>query len=424
MLTEMAGRWITLACIFVLSLAVPAEADADVREGFVGDPRDQPGSVSGPARPDVEQVRVRYDQGGSVWVTFRFFESLYDTSSSSRRLQASVGSTTPNGKYDPPGGGCVTYNSGDVTVFADVYPEASYQAATVSGFDGSITGSRSVSPDGRELALVFSHAALAGRDYRCVDSLSTFIPDFDGHCSPSINNCERISYRYTEDLVDRFFFAGFTPPPRPACSNGIDDDADGEIDSPLDPGCVSDADNDEANPACSDGRDNDGDGKIDLDDPSCSFDERGSSEGRPPTACGNRRDDDGDGKTDRKDPGCRGRLSGTTEEDPRPVASRMRLTLRATKCRIDTRVEVQPDLFPAKVFPFRRVVLVLKRGSLRVVHRPRLGVDRGYRFGRLKVGRYRVTARYPGDKWRLKSKRVSRRVKITGRHCSRRRTRN
>ena len=62
------------------------------------------------------------------------------------------------------------------------------------------------------------------------------------------------------------------PPPKPACSDGIDNDSDGKIDYPADTGCSSATDTDEFNspPAqCADGTDNDGDGKIDLADPGC-----------------------------------------------------------------------------------------------------------------------------------------------------------
>ncbi len=62
-----------------------------------------------------------------------------------------------------------------------------------------------------------------------------------------------------------------------ACNNKKDDDADGKIDYPADPGCTSLTDNDETdapppppNPACSDGLDNDNDTKIDYpNDPGC-----------------------------------------------------------------------------------------------------------------------------------------------------------
>ena len=63
------------------------------------------------------------------------------------------------------------------------------------------------------------------------------------------------------------------PPPPPVevvpvvliCSDGQDNDADGLVDYPADPGCTSAEDNDETDPPqCSDGKDNDGDGLIDF----------------------------------------------------------------------------------------------------------------------------------------------------------------
>ena len=58
------------------------------------------------------------------------------------------------------------------------------------------------------------------------------------------------------------------------CADGIDNDGDGLIDFPADPGCVDPADNDEVDPTplaqCADGIDNDGDGLIDFPaDPGC-----------------------------------------------------------------------------------------------------------------------------------------------------------
>lgn len=64
------------------------------------------------------------------------------------------------------------------------------------------------------------------------------------------------------------------PPPTPPvaivepariCSDGQDNDGDGQIDFPNDPGCSGADDGDETDPAiCSDGKDNDGDGLIDF----------------------------------------------------------------------------------------------------------------------------------------------------------------
>jgi hypothetical protein len=59
---------------------------------------------------------------------------------------------------------------------------------------------------------------------------------------------------------------------QPACSDGLDDDADGLADYPDDPGCASASDVDERSPllVCDDGADNDGDGFSDFpDDPGC-----------------------------------------------------------------------------------------------------------------------------------------------------------
>ena len=58
------------------------------------------------------------------------------------------------------------------------------------------------------------------------------------------------------------------------CGDGLDNDGDGRIDHPWDPGCESPADADEDDPspppACADGVDNDGDGRTDFPaDPSC-----------------------------------------------------------------------------------------------------------------------------------------------------------
>lgn len=65
------------------------------------------------------------------------------------------------------------------------------------------------------------------------------------------------------------------PPAPAACGDGLDNDGDGLVDHPADPGCVDSADTDEtdevpAAPACSDGLDNDVDGLVDHPaDPGC-----------------------------------------------------------------------------------------------------------------------------------------------------------
>ncbi len=68
------------------------------------------------------------------------------------------------------------------------------------------------------------------------------------------------------------------------CANGIDDDGDGKIDYPNDPGCTSASDNNETDSVykCSDGIDNDGDDVIDYPyEPGCES-ANDTSEGNDP----------------------------------------------------------------------------------------------------------------------------------------------
>lgn len=78
--------------------------------------------------------------------------------------------------------------------------------------------------------------------------------------------------------------AAATPP---ECSDGADNDGDGQIDHPNDPGCDSPEDDSEIDlPECSDTIDNDGDGKIDFSgqDPGCDSPEDDSEIDGPVTA--------------------------------------------------------------------------------------------------------------------------------------------
>jgi hypothetical protein len=100
----------------------------------------------------------------------------------------------------------------------------------------------------------------------------------------------------------------------PQCSNGKDDDGDGLIDFPDDPGCVSPQDDSEdspPSPQCADGRDNDNDGKIDFPaDPGCFAPNQDSEVDDCPNGptcpqCADGIDNDGNGLIDfPADPGC------------------------------------------------------------------------------------------------------------------------
>lgn len=115
---------------------------------------------------------------------------------------------------------------------------------------------------------------------------------------------------------------GPPPPPPVACGDGIDNDGDGLIDYPADPGCSSASDTDELNspppppPAqCADGVDNDSDGLIDYpSDPGCASTTDNDEFNSPPQTyqCSDGQDNDADGLIDYPaDPGC----SSTTDND-------------------------------------------------------------------------------------------------------------
>ncbi len=88
-----------------------------------------------------------------------------------------------------------------------------------------------------------------------------------------------------------------TLPPESDCTNGIDDDLDGDIDC-ADSNCAADPACLEEGPECSDGIDNDGDGATDCADFDC-VDEDCED-------CANGIDDDGDGAVDCFDLSCTG----------------------------------------------------------------------------------------------------------------------
>jgi hypothetical protein len=89
----------------------------------------------------------------------------------------------------------------------------------------------------------------------------------------------------------RAFVANWRTPPD--CSDGMDNDEDGWVDVPEDPGCSA-ADDLSERPACSDGFDNDGDGWVDSpDDPGCEAPDDGSETMNV--------DADGDGVSDDRD---------------------------------------------------------------------------------------------------------------------------
>jgi hypothetical protein len=369
---------LALACGFIGSSLGPAAAEAQTRSGAGSDPRDVPEALSGGRQPDIEQVRVVYDPAGTLSVTVRLYEPFASTNGAYPYFETTIGSAVAS--YSR---GCSPSNSGDVTLNGSI-SSSPWATVRMSGYDGSLSPTRSMSGAGREITFAVSASQLASRNYICEGESSVYRPDEYGHCAPSNYNCDYISYRYTGDTTAEFFFDGYAPPPT----------------------------------ACSDGIDNEGDGHVDLDDSDCHNDRGGDSEGSPPPVCSNKRDDDADGKVDRQDPGCKGESEGATEDDPEPVASKFRFTrIRVTRaCRMDLTVEALPDLAPKKLFPFKKVVVTVRGlsgagSNYTATRRLPLAADPRYGF-RLKPGRYRVTGRYPGDRFRKPSRTSKRTVSV------------
>ena len=95
-------------------------------------------------------------------------------------------------------------------------------------------------------------------------------------CSDRLDNDDdgRIDYPYDPGCSHPGDSDESSPDLAPRCLNQVDDDADGIIDFPLDPGCLSASGESEVDPAtppeCSDEADNDSDGLIDYpEDPGC-----------------------------------------------------------------------------------------------------------------------------------------------------------
>lgn len=117
-----------------------------------------------------------------------------------------------------------------------------------------------------------------------------------------------------------------------ACADGLDNDSDGAIDFPADPGCSAAGDTDETDPApppaCADGIDNDADTRVDFPaDPGCSAaSDTDETDPTAPPACADGVDNDGDGKTDfPADPGCAN--AADTDEADLLAAKRTRYAL-------------------------------------------------------------------------------------------------
>jgi hypothetical protein len=182
------------------SLSAVSGAAAATRVGVADDPKDQQPNLSGPNRPDIQQVRVAYDDSGKLTVTMHFWEPL-PTTSDYRSMGASWTVAPPSDTA-----GCSFLEPGGLLITTNLYGTISPDIL-VGGYDGSLSGSYALSADRREISVSVSHTALAHRNYTCAEA-ETWEYDEVGHCGDPA--CTWWSHTIDLDTVDQFAVA----PPR------------------------------------------------------------------------------------------------------------------------------------------------------------------------------------------------------------------
>jgi hypothetical protein len=388
-----------------LLLLTPAAASADVRTGSGPDPQDSIPSLSGPRAPDVQSVQATYDTNGTFSVAVTLYEPWSQTTQTYHRFLATISGIT--GPTPTAASSCGDYKT-SIDVRGDLRPSSDAGFFGLGGYTGSLPLTRAVSGDGRTITFSGSTPLAAGMDLGCVYGISLYAPDPYGHCVPSNYDCQSVSYSYGTDYVPEFLFAGRALQTT-QCSDGVDNDRDGRIDT-LDYNCAGYDSPSEFGP---------GPGDFiprppeDLPTPSY---ERPAS---PKTACSDGKDNDGDGKTDRKDPGCLDIPLGSSEVDPRPVRSRSSIQARASNrsCSLEVRAAVSPELLPKRLFPLGRATLSVKglggfAKGFAATRKLRLASSSKRTLKWLAPGRYRVSLSYAGDPWRRASKATSRTIRV------------
>ncbi|MBP6912260.1 MAG: hypothetical protein KBB88_03625, partial [Candidatus Pacebacteria bacterium] len=157
-------------------------------------------------------------------------------------------------------------------------------------FNGTITGDGSTGAvsetnsatvnitGGVPKTLTYEPSSLVWLPYPCLDGLVCGVPVAGGYAAvfgSGANLGLAPAMATYGHLQARFKVGAVTVPVTYQCNNGIDDDGDGLIDYPADPGCTSPTDDSEWNAPpvtyqCNNGIDDDGDGLIDYPaDPGC-----------------------------------------------------------------------------------------------------------------------------------------------------------
>lgn len=163
---------------------------AEVRSVAVDDPADATPTISGtPNNPDVSKVTASYDSAGSITMTIDFYNAY--TALDYSQNYAFWSNFSFGGPYqaDDPGTSCSAVISGQHHVYAT--STVFFDRATVSGFDGYLSFTRTASPDNKSITLTASSPSLANRDIRCMtytlkarrrSTASNINSDYDSGC--------------------------------------------------------------------------------------------------------------------------------------------------------------------------------------------------------------------------------------------------
>ncbi|WP_028065503.1 hypothetical protein [Solirubrobacter soli] len=184
-----------LAVALAVVVMVPAgSASAEVRSGSVADPVDSPlhQNVDGTSYrdQDIQRVTASYDTAGSLTMTFYFLDPV--PASTPDTLQASFSAASCD------------YATG--TALLLLPPSSrSYSPAsvTLSGYEGSVPTTRTLSADHRAITVQASAPALANRDYGCVHLISLWrVNKVPFHCDTyPVVTCTDLEKAVTDDTT-------------------------------------------------------------------------------------------------------------------------------------------------------------------------------------------------------------------------------
>lgn len=205
--------------VILASTATPASAE--VRTLTASLPSDAQPTISGvPDNPDVRQVHIVYDTAGSLTITVDFWHPVNALDLSQNYAFYANFSI---GTADVSSGLCLTYQdgiTGQHHVFSNV--ETFYDQATVAGYGGTLTFSRTVSPDNMEITIAASNTALANHNWDCAvyalhartySTLENLYSHYDESC-----DCWYVTSTLdtiTGSSTSFVYFDGFPPPPPP-----------------------------------------------------------------------------------------------------------------------------------------------------------------------------------------------------------------